>query len=55
MDMADPIRAENWLAGLGTRRGHELSGLRPVVPAVVVADWPYWPSLEMFEFGLASH
>jgi mRNA interferase MazF len=33
--MADPIRGEIWLADLGTGRGHEQSGQRPVL---VVSD-----------------
>ena len=34
--MADPSRSEIWLADLGTGRGHEQSGQRPVL--VVIAD-----------------
>ena len=33
--MTDPIRGEIWLADLGTGRGHEQSGQRPVL---VVSD-----------------
>src|SRR5689334_11819183 len=33
--MADPMRGEIWLADLGTGRGHEQSGQRPVL---VVSD-----------------
>jgi mRNA interferase MazF len=33
MDMADPMRGEIWLADLGTGRGHEQSGQRPVLIA----------------------
>jgi mRNA interferase MazF len=33
--MADPNRGEIWLAGLGTGRGHEQGGQRPVL---VVSD-----------------
>src|SRR6266702_5824575 len=33
--MADPIRGEIWLADLGTGRGHEQTGQRPVL---VVSD-----------------
>ena len=29
--MADPSRGEIWLADLGTGRGHEQSGQRPVL------------------------
>jgi mRNA interferase MazF len=29
--MADPIRGEIWLADLGTGRGHEQAGQRPVL------------------------
>jgi mRNA interferase MazF len=35
MDMADPIRGEIWLADLGSGRGHEQAGQRPVL---VVSD-----------------
>jgi mRNA interferase MazF len=35
MAMADPIRGEIWLADLGTARGHEQLGQRPVL---VVSD-----------------
>jgi mRNA interferase MazF len=31
MDMPDPLRGEVWLADLGTGRGHEQSGQRPVL------------------------
>src|SRR6266536_1864467 len=31
MDMADPIRGEIWLVDLGTGRGHEQAGQRPVL------------------------
>jgi mRNA-degrading endonuclease toxin of MazEF toxin-antitoxin module len=33
--MADPMHGEIWLADLGTGRGHEQSGQRPVL---VVSD-----------------
>ena len=42
--MADPIRGEIWLADLGTGRGHEQSGQRPVL---VVSD-------DAFNAGLAG-
>jgi mRNA interferase MazF len=44
MDMADPIRGEIWLADLGTGRGHEQAGQRPVL---VVSD-------DAFNAGLAG-
>src|SRR5438309_384901 len=44
MGMADPIRGEIWLADLGTGRGHEQSGQRPVL---VVSD-------DAFNAGLAG-
>src|SRR4051812_10853178 len=44
MGMADPIRGEIWLAELGTGRGHEQSGQRPVL---VVSD-------DAFNAGLAG-
>jgi mRNA interferase MazF len=44
MSMADPIRGEIWLADLGTGRGHEQSGQRPVL---VVSD-------DAFNAGLAG-
>jgi mRNA interferase MazF len=37
-DMADPNRGEIWLADLGTGRGHEQAGQRPVL---VVSDDPF--------------
>jgi mRNA interferase MazF len=42
--MADPRRGEIWLANLGTGRGHEQSGQRPVL---VVSD-------DLFNSGLAG-
>lgn len=42
--MADPCRGEIWLADLGTGRGHEPSGLRPVL---VMSD-------DSFNSGLAG-
>jgi len=42
--MTDPVRGEIWLADLGTGRGHEQSGLRPVL---VVSD-------DAFNAGLAG-
>src|SRR4051812_8007668 len=42
--MADPLRGEIWLAGLGTGRGHEQSGQRPVL---VISD-------DAFNAGLAG-
>ena len=42
--MADPSRGEIWLADLGTGRGHEQSGQRPVL---VVSD-------DAFNAGLAG-
>src|SRR5207248_9982800 len=42
--MADPNRGEIWLADLGTGRGHEQSGQRPVL---VVSD-------DAFNAGLAG-
>ena len=42
--MADPNRGEIWLADLGTGRGHEQSGQRPVL---VVSD-------DAFNSGLAG-
>jgi mRNA interferase MazF len=44
MDMADPSRGEIWLADLGTARGHEQTGQRPV---------PVW-SDDAFNAGLAG-
>src|SRR5439155_22059413 len=44
MDMADPSRGEIWLADLGTGRGHEQIGQRPVL---VVSD-------DAFNAGLAG-
>ena len=44
MDMADPSRGEIWLADLGTGRGHEQAGQRPVL---VVSD-------DAFNAGLAG-
>lgn len=44
MDMADPSRGEIWLADLGTGRGREQSGKRPVL---VVSD-------DAFNAGLAE-
>lgn len=42
--MADPNRGETWLADLGTGRGHEQAGQRPVL---VVSD-------DAFNSGLAG-
>jgi mRNA interferase MazF len=42
--MADPIRGEIWLADVGTGRGHEQTGRRPVL---VVSD-------DAFNTGLAG-
>jgi mRNA interferase MazF len=42
--MADPSRGEIWLADLGTGRGHEQSGRRPVL---IVSD-------DAFNAGLAG-
>jgi mRNA interferase MazF len=42
MDMADPIRGEIWLADLGTGRGREQAGQRPVL---VVSDDAFNPGL----------
>jgi mRNA interferase MazF len=44
MDMADPMRGEIWMADLGTGRGHEPSGQRPVL---VLSD-------DAFNAGLAG-
>jgi mRNA interferase MazF len=43
-DVADALRGEIWLADLGSGRGHEQSGLRPVL---VVSD-------DAFNAGLAG-